>query len=70
MEIELKNGKVYKYINANGDHLLFEYDGKECFIVYFFNEQEKTQTTFYGNFEQTLDTANELIFNYKLQRNI
>lgn len=67
MEVELKNGKVYKYINANGDYLLFEYDGKECFIVYFFNEKEKTQTTFYGNFEQTLDTANELIFNHKLQ---
>ena len=66
MEKDLKLGKTIKYINYNGDHLCFYFEN-EMFNVSIFKESLRIKIHFQGDFDKMLDTANELIFNHKLQ---
>lgn len=66
MEKDLKAGKMLKYINPDADYLFFLFKN-EVFKIVFYNNKENVKIKFYGDFEKMLDTANELIFNHKLQ---
>lgn len=66
MENDLKSGRLYKWINESGDYLYFEFTKSKLFVVNF-QKQGEALRIYHGDFDKMLDTANELIFNHKLQ---
>jgi hypothetical protein len=66
METQLKNGRLYKWINEYGDYLFFEYTKTTLFVISFRKQAEPIRIE-YGEFDKMLDVANEIIFNHKLQ---
>lgn len=61
METNLINGRVYKYINANADYVIFDFNTNK------FRVFDKEKLVKIGDFDECMKVVNELIVKYNLE---